>query len=65
MRSQCNYTQTTLILTQAKSGKAFKILIAKQWLGAKVANLWAVGAAQNKVPVLYGKNRSALTRHKF
>ncbi len=57
--------QTTPILTQAKSGEAFETMVAKQWFGAKVANLRAVGAAQNKVPVLYGKNRPALARHQF
>jgi hypothetical protein len=64
-RSQCNYVRTTPILTQAKLGKAFETMVAKQWLGMKVANLWAVGAAPNKVPVLYEKNRPALARHKF
>ncbi len=47
MRSQCNYAQTTPILTQAKSGKAFETMVAKQWLGAKVANLRTVGTAPN------------------
>ncbi len=28
MRSQCNYVQTTPILTQAKSGEAFKTMVA-------------------------------------
>ncbi len=45
-RSQCNYAQKTPILTQSKSGKAFKTIIAKQWLGVKVANLWTGGAAR-------------------
>jgi hypothetical protein len=31
----------------------------------KVANLRAVGAAQEQLPVLYGKNRPALARHEF
>jgi hypothetical protein len=65
MRSQCNYAQKTPILIQTKSGKAFETIIAKQWLGAKVANLRTGGAAQKQVPVLYGNDRPALTRHKF
>ncbi len=63
--SQCNYTRKTLILTQTKSGEAFKTTIAKQWLGAKVANLQTGGAARKQVPVLYGNDRPALARHKF
>jgi hypothetical protein len=47
MRSQCNYVQTTSILTQAKLGEAFETMVPKQWLGAKVANLQAVGTARN------------------
>jgi hypothetical protein len=65
MRRQCNYAQKTPILTQTKSGKAFKTIIAKQWLGAKVANLWTGGAAWKQVLVLYGNDRPALARHKF
>jgi hypothetical protein len=64
-RSQCNYAQKTLILTQTKSGEAFETIIAKRWLGAKVANLWTGGAAWKQVPVLYGNDRPAFTRHKF
>ncbi len=30
MRSQCNYMRATPILTQAKLGKAFKTMVAKQ-----------------------------------
>jgi hypothetical protein len=63
--SQCNYAQKTLILTQTKSGEAFETFLAKQWLGAKVANLWTGGAAQKQVPVLYGKDRPALACHEF
>ncbi len=48
-----------------KSGEAFETIIAKQWLGAKVANLWTGGAAWKQVPVLYGNDRPALARHKF
>jgi hypothetical protein len=44
-RSQCNYAQKTLILTQTKPGEAFEASIAKQWLGVKVANLRTGGAA--------------------
>ena len=64
-RSQCNYVQKTLILTQTKSGKAFETIIAKQWLGVKVADLRTGGAARKQVPVLYGNDRPALARHKF
>ncbi len=64
-RSQCNYAQKTLILTQTKSGKAFETIIAKQWLGAKVADLQTGGAAWKQVPVLYGNDGPALARHKF
>jgi hypothetical protein len=63
--SQCNYAQKTLILTQTKSGEAFETIIAKQWLGAKVADLRTGGAARKKVPVLYGNDRPALARHEF
>jgi hypothetical protein len=65
MHSQCNYVQQTPILTQTKSGKAFETILAKQWLGAKVANLWTGGAAWKQVPVLYGNDRPALARHEF
>jgi hypothetical protein len=65
MRSQCNYARKTPILTQTKSGEAFKTIIAKQWLGAKVANLWTGGTARKQVPVLYGNDRPTLTRHGF
>ncbi len=33
--------------------------------GAKVANLRTGGAAGKQVPVLYGNDRPALTRHEF
>jgi hypothetical protein len=68
MRSQCNYARKTLILTQTKSGEAFETfetIIAKQWLGAKVADLRTGGAARKQVPVLYGNDRPALARHEF
>ncbi len=64
-RSQCNYAQKTPILTQTKSGEAFKTNYRNNWLGAKVANLWIGGAAWKQVPVLYGNDRRALARHKF
>ncbi len=64
-RSQCNYAQKTPILTQTKSSKAFETIIAKQWLGVKVANLRTGDAARKQVPVLYGNDRPALARHKF
>jgi hypothetical protein len=64
-RSQCNYARKTLILTQTKSGKAFETIIARQWLGAKVADLWTGGAARKQVPVLYRNDRPALARHEF
>jgi hypothetical protein len=64
-RSQCNYAQQTPILTQTKSGEAFETILAKRWLGVKVANLGTGGAAQKQVPVLYGNDRPALARHKF
>ncbi len=64
-RSQCNYAQKTPILTQTKSGEAFETITAKQWLGAKVANLQTGGAAWKQVPVLYGNDRPALARHEF
>jgi hypothetical protein len=51
-RSQCNYERKTPILTQTKSGEAFETIMAKQWLGAKVANLRTGGAAWKQVPVL-------------
>jgi hypothetical protein len=50
-RSQCNYAQKTPILTQTKLGEAFETIIAKQWLGAKVANLRTGGAARKQVQV--------------
>jgi hypothetical protein len=65
MRSQCNYAQKTPILTQMKSGKAFEKNEQNNWLGAQVANLQTGGAAWKQVPVLYGNDRPALTRHKF
>jgi hypothetical protein len=66
MRSQCNYAQKTPILTQTKLGnEAFETIRAKQWLGAKVANLWTGGAAWKQVPVLYRNDRLALARHEF
>ncbi len=61
-RSQCNYARKTPMLTQTKLGKAFKTIIAKQWLGAKIANLRTGGTAQKQVPVLYGNDRPALAR---
>ncbi len=64
-RSQCNYVQKTPILTQTKLGKAFKTIIVKQWVGAKVANLRTGGAARKQVPVLYENDRLALARHEF
>jgi hypothetical protein len=64
-RSQCNYARKTPILTQTKSDKAFVSIIAKQWLGAKVANLWTGGAARKQVLVLYGNDRLALACHEF
>jgi hypothetical protein len=63
--SQCNYAQKTLILTKTKSGEAFETIIAKQWLSAKVANLWTGGTARKQVPVLYGNDRPALACHEF
>jgi hypothetical protein len=47
-RSQCNYAQKTPILTQTKSGEALETIIAKQLLGAKVANLWTGVQLGNK-----------------
>jgi hypothetical protein len=64
-RSQCNYAQKTPILTQTKSSEAFGPVIAKQLLGAKVANLWTGGAAWKQVPVLYRNDRPALAHHEF
>ncbi len=59
MRERLRYW---LIQSRAKLSKQ---LLAKQWLGAKVANFWTGGAARKQVPVLYGNDRPALAHHEF